>query len=144
LAGQVDTIERIIEQTCLTRQAPQSCGGTSGLTIPNNTYGYGRIDALAAVRKARSFVATTDLLSNQSVHVFPNPFVEKLSVELSNLHGKTQLHLYSIEGKLLETKTVFLTGYAVIEVQTAALPSGVYLYEVLNEGQKFVGKVVKP
>ncbi len=143
LAGQVDTIERIIEQTCLVRQSPQSCGGTSGLTIPNNTYGYGRIDALAAVHKARSFVPTTDLLNTQQVTVFPNPFVEKLTIECSNLHGTTQIRLYNIEGKLMQAKTLFLTNFTVIELPTAAIERGVYLYEVINDRQKFVGKVVK-
>lgn len=51
LAGQVDALEAIITQT--TRQLPPNssplCGTDSGLSIPNNHYGWGRIDALAAV-----------------------------------------------------------------------------------------------
>lgn len=46
LAGNVDLIEQIISQTAVPRYAA-ACG-SSGTDIPNNTYGYGRIDVLAA------------------------------------------------------------------------------------------------
>ena len=49
LRGQVDAIERIIEHTTLTRTNSDSCGGVPGTDIPNNTYGWGRVDALAAL-----------------------------------------------------------------------------------------------
>ena len=49
LAGEVDKIEDIIEQTAVPKTTAQNCGSVSGTTIPNNTFGYGRIDALAAV-----------------------------------------------------------------------------------------------
>ncbi len=49
LKGQVDGIERIIEHTAVPRTDPQSCGGVPGADIPNNTYGWGRVDALAAL-----------------------------------------------------------------------------------------------
>ena len=49
LRGQVDTIEHIIESSAVPRTDPQSCGGVPGTDIPNNTYGWGRVDALAAL-----------------------------------------------------------------------------------------------
>jgi subtilisin family serine protease len=49
LKGQVDTIEYIIENSAVPRTDPQSCGGIPGTDIPNNTYGWGRVDALAAL-----------------------------------------------------------------------------------------------
>jgi subtilisin family serine protease len=49
LKGQVDGIERIIEHTAVPRTNSQSCGGVPGTDIPNNTYGWGRVDALAAL-----------------------------------------------------------------------------------------------
>jgi uncharacterized repeat protein (TIGR01451 family) len=51
LAGQVDQIEQIIEQNAVPRTTNQSCGGISGTQVPNNTFGWGRIDAWAAVQK---------------------------------------------------------------------------------------------
>lgn len=52
LAGEVDLIEDIIEQTAIHLTTAQTCGGVPGTNIPNNTFGYGRIDALAAVEMA--------------------------------------------------------------------------------------------
>ncbi|HMU04967.1 MAG TPA: S8 family serine peptidase, partial [Saprospiraceae bacterium] len=52
LAGEVDLIEDIIEQTAVHLTTAQTCGSVPGTNIPNNTFGYGRIDALAAVEMA--------------------------------------------------------------------------------------------
>lgn len=52
LAGEVDQIEDIIEQTATRLTSSQICNGISGNTIPNNTYGFGRINAVAAVNRA--------------------------------------------------------------------------------------------
>jgi serine protease AprX len=49
LRGQVDRIEHLIEQTAVRRTTAQVCGGVAGTNIPNNTYGWGRIDAVEAV-----------------------------------------------------------------------------------------------
>jgi serine protease AprX len=49
LAGEVDEIEDIIEQTALNLTGTQTCDGIPGTAIPNTTFGYGRINALAAV-----------------------------------------------------------------------------------------------
>jgi serine protease AprX len=49
LRGQVDQIETTIEQSALGITTNEGCGGDQPGDIPNNTYGWGRIDALAAV-----------------------------------------------------------------------------------------------
>ena len=48
LAGQVDTLENLIEQSAVPLYTSQGCGGDTSTTRPNNTYGWGRIDAWAA------------------------------------------------------------------------------------------------
>ncbi len=52
LAGEVDQIEKIVEQTAIPYTSTNNCGNVPGTNIPNNTFGHGRIDALAAVQKA--------------------------------------------------------------------------------------------
>jgi serine protease AprX len=52
LAGKVDRLEDIIEQTALKKTTTEGCGGDTSTQVPNNTYGWGRIDALAAVIEA--------------------------------------------------------------------------------------------
>jgi serine protease AprX len=58
LKGNVDRIEDIIEQTAVRKTTTELCGGDSSTQVPNNTYGWGRIDALAAVQLAASPAAT--------------------------------------------------------------------------------------
>jgi serine protease AprX len=52
LRGDVDTIERIIEETSVHLPSNRGCGGDTNTQVPNNEFGWGRIDALAAVKKA--------------------------------------------------------------------------------------------
>ena len=48
LVGQVDQIEELLRGTALPLTTGQDCGDTSGSEIPNNAYGWGRIDVEAA------------------------------------------------------------------------------------------------
>jgi serine protease AprX len=62
LIGNPDAIEPIIEGSAVPRTSGQTCNGTPGSSIPNNTYGWGRVDALAAVDASAAdlAVAQTD------------------------------------------------------------------------------------
>ena len=53
LAGNVDRIEEIIEKSAEKKTTEEACGGDTDTQVPNNTYGWGRIDALAAVEMAQ-------------------------------------------------------------------------------------------
>ncbi len=59
LRGQVVNIRSLIEQSALHLKTDQGCGGDSSTAIPNNVYGWGRIDANAAICGAPA--ALTDL-----------------------------------------------------------------------------------
>ena len=48
LNGNVDGIRSMIEQSALHKTTTQGCGGDSSTAVPNNVFGWGRIDAYAA------------------------------------------------------------------------------------------------
>lgn len=53
LIGQVATLENLIRTTAVPRYATAPfCGSDNGTSLPNNVYGYGRANALAAVNAA--------------------------------------------------------------------------------------------
>ena len=54
LAGDVDTIETVITRSAVPLTTTQNCGAISGETIPNNTFGHGRVDALSAYKQLES------------------------------------------------------------------------------------------
>lgn len=53
LRGQVDQLEQIMRQSAVPLTTTENCGNVPGSQVPNNTYGYGRIDALRAVQIAQ-------------------------------------------------------------------------------------------
>jgi uncharacterized repeat protein (TIGR01451 family) len=46
----VDAVETALEKSAVPRKTAQMCGLVSGDVVPNNTYGWGRLDALAAIQ----------------------------------------------------------------------------------------------
>jgi uncharacterized repeat protein (TIGR01451 family) len=82
LHGRVDLLENIIEQSALHLTTTQTCGNTNGI-IPNNIYGWGRIDALAA------YQATQHRLSIQkntsAYYVEPGGFIS-YTLTISHTH----------------------------------------------------------
>ena len=50
LTGYVSAVESRLQSSAVPRTTTQTCGGIPGSAIPNNTYGYGRVDAYDAVR----------------------------------------------------------------------------------------------
>ncbi|NCF65851.1 MAG: S8 family serine peptidase [Chloroflexi bacterium] len=53
LVGNVDALEEVIKESALPLFSTDGCGGDKSDTVPNYTYGWGRIDALAAYRLAK-------------------------------------------------------------------------------------------
>lgn len=63
LAGLIERLEDIIEQTAAKKTTTEGCSLDSPTAVPNNTYGWGRIDALAAVIEALPPTANNDSAS---------------------------------------------------------------------------------
>jgi subtilisin family serine protease len=75
LAGNVEGIENVMKDTAVQLTSTQTCGGVPGSQIPNNTFGYGRINALAAFNAVNAptcpynvnFVSGVDIVDVQLV-----------------------------------------------------------------------------
>ncbi|MEA3440484.1 MAG: S8 family serine peptidase [Chloroflexota bacterium] len=65
LHGQVDAIEKIIRESALPLTSDQDCGSIPGSQVPNNTYGYGRIDAWRAYTRTIGQTVYLSILHNQ-------------------------------------------------------------------------------
>jgi uncharacterized repeat protein (TIGR01451 family) len=51
MVGDVDATEALLEQTARPRTSSHGCGGDAADQVPNNVYGWGIVDALAAVQE---------------------------------------------------------------------------------------------
>jgi serine protease AprX len=77
LEGLINRLEDIIEQTAVRKTTTEGCGLDSPTAVPNNTFGWGRIDALAAVLealppKAQNDFATTGQRTAVTINVLAN------------------------------------------------------------------------
>jgi len=123
LAGHVDTIEYIIEQTAVHLATEQECGGLTDADIPNNTYGYGRIDALAAVELAlTTMISSTETIDNDLVQVYPNPTAGLLFIN-TNETQISDLQLIGVNGK---THSVSMKDN---QIDISSLPDGAYVLQ---------------
>jgi subtilisin family serine protease len=71
LRGQVEQIETLLENTAKHLFSTDTCGQTQGLS-PNNTFGYGRIDVLAAIAQTLPITLTNFYLKieDEGNHLF--------------------------------------------------------------------------
>lgn len=87
LAGQVDVLESLIEQSAIAMTTTETCGDIPGSQVPNNTFGWGRINALATVQSALALPAPTIQINQttDTVGYYPGQvFTYTFSVSRSN------------------------------------------------------------
>lgn len=65
--GQLAATESIITSTAVHLTTSQGCGGDTPTSVPNNVYGWGRIDALAAVQAVRPGLQITATATGPTV-----------------------------------------------------------------------------
>lgn len=141
LAGQVDQIETILEQTAIpiSARSVNECNGTTLSDIPNNIFGYGRIDAYAAVKAA---INNAYDYNEEGAFVFPNPSQNEFQFLIPSIDGKTQIHLWDSSGRLILNGSMqFNTNSASIDLSPYS--NGVYFYRITKSNQSFTGKLLK-
>ncbi len=148
LAGQVDLIEDIIEQTAVPKTTDQNCGDIPGTQVPNHTYGYGRVDALAAVEAAIALIpppppSATYEETRLSVDVYPNPVDNQLFIEIVNAVGEVQVQLFDTNGKLIIGRSWSVGNHSNTSLDLTEKLGGVYFYRIINGREIIQGKVVK-
>lgn len=145
IAGQIDTIESIIEKTAVRiTVTSQTCGGIGSSTFPNNTSGWGRIDALAAVTKAKDYKNTTgiDSYTNNRVRVYPNPVTDNLIFLFTGVNQEGIIKIYSVEGRILSEYPVS-SSMDRMNINLGNLTQGLYFYTLETASHTYNGKFVK-
>lgn len=138
LAGEVDQLETILEETAVPLPFDQDCDPFPGLLVPNAVTGYGKIDVFAAVERALQIVESEDLVTDQW-QVFPNPTAGQLWVSSSQETVDQLFQLFSVDGRLLRTNQL-TSGFQSVDL--SQLPSGLYTYRI-GEGKTLqVGRII--
>lgn len=76
---------------------------------------------------------------NLSCNVFPNPFADKLTVEIYNSLNAS-IRLFNNEGKMVLSKNL---SSAKIELSLEALSEGIYFLQIIQEGSVHQQKIIK-
>jgi serine protease AprX len=144
LAGQVDTIESILEKTAVKITSTQTCNGTAPSTYPNNTVGHGRINILAAVNYALTTTAVSEQnLYGKGVTVFPTPATDKLYFRFENFRDiQAEVKLMNTTGQVVFEQKEF-TKNNTLEISINPLPKGFYVYSITTNGISYHGKFIK-
>lgn len=144
LKGNVDVIEDILEQTSVPKYTDQTCNGIAGTEIPNNTYGYGRIDVLEAVKLALKTVSVMDTKSKASTVVaFPNPAYNELNLAVENVTGAFHLEIFDALGKMVFKSGEYTDVNSFVKCDISKFAAGVYFYKLSGERIQSAGKFVK-
>lgn len=146
LAGQVDSIQAILEKTAVKITSTQTCNGTSPSTFPNNTVGHGRIDILAAVNYALS-VSTTSVqetsLEIKGLTAFPSPATDALNILFDGVKDQAgYIQVYNTSGQLIESKDLPIAGGA-MELNVSEFAEGLYILRVHTGSGIFQGTFMK-
>ncbi len=68
--GEVALIEQIIRHTATPKYTTETCGEDTSDSLPNHTYGYGEIDAYAAVLLVQEGLLATELSANEVTQTY--------------------------------------------------------------------------
>ncbi len=79
-------------------------------------------------------------LPDLGVHIYPNPFQDKLWLEMVQPVDFT-FELIDMKGRVLFQKTFKNTGDRRMEIPIPDLPSGVFCYKILMEKERVLGKI---
>jgi subtilisin family serine protease len=145
LAGQVDVIEQIIEQTAVPKTTDQQCAEIPGSQVPNHTYGYGRVDALAAVQAALALIPSNVSVKKLSIalKIYPNPVGSQLFLEIENASSSLLFQLFDVNGRLVHEKNWSSEGRITDAINLEAKSKGVYFYRLLDGTGVLTGMVAK-
>ena len=140
LSGEVELIEQILRETA-TPAFPVTACAEDSLSIPNNSYGYGIINAVAAVEEALVVSKTHEVQrSIDEAVIYPNPGSGQFTYALSAAPGLCTIHVMTMQGVLLHTRA---DGPSIGELDLGHVPAGMYLLVFEDEtGVLAMNKVV--
>jgi len=141
LAGDVERIETIIEQTARPMQSDLDCDIYNGTSIPNAVYGYGNVDAFAAFNQV---LAGLDEAPSLSLNIYPNPVVDAFDIEYIGYNSTATLELFAADGKLVLFENLnFAGGNKIRKIDISAFSNGVYFYRFCDDLDCKKGRLMK-
>lgn len=140
LRGNVTGITTLIQQTATVLTSTQTCSGVSGSAVPNPIFGYGRIDALAAVNQAISTANEPDPEIPEDVVLtpaYPNPFNPQTRFTITVAKPQhVQVDVFDMLGRKIQTLwngAMTAQETRVLLLSADGLSSGTYVIRAIGQ-----------
>ncbi len=88
-----------------------------------------------SVRRSSNSIEQTD---GSDVTLFPNPATDLTTLTVSGITGETTLEITDLNGRIVRTETLQLTGNDQIEISTSDLAAGTYFVRVASHRTKLI------
>ncbi len=114
-SGNPNAIEDLLEQTATAYTTNQTCGGDNNTSVPNNVFGYGEIDALAAVNQAvtllpLSWISFEAKLQSHSIQLNWKISLQK-NIKNYTIERSTDRHIFTEIGQVFAQENHPLKTY---------------------------------
>jgi subtilisin family serine protease len=140
LRGQPDIIAQLLTDNARKIPTSQDCGNINGSTVPNNTFGHGSLNVLAAVQEAiKLSVNTKEIDRAGQIQISPNPSNSLIKWEIPDAQI-VSFHLFTLSGQSVYSGKVLNKTEG--EVDVSNLQNGIYILRLQSQDQFYVGKVV--
>jgi serine protease AprX len=131
LKGDVARVEQIIKETCLKLDGLADCSDNNGLDYPNNTYGFGRVDAWSAVQMA---IASDVFICYgiENTYVSPNPTSGQVHFSSDMPNEAATWTVTDISGRIIFHRNVDPRPYSHIyfNENTSNWGKGIFFWEL--------------
>ena len=113
--------------------------------VPNTTWGYGKLDAYAALSEVIRIVNTEEFEASLSaqIKVTPQPFSENVWIERPlSATQKNQVFLFDAQGQQIQS-IIWEQGATQLQLSLHQLPAGLYILKGQGQNSIFTKRLVK-
>ncbi|MDA3838332.1 MAG: S8 family serine peptidase [Candidatus Delongbacteria bacterium] len=114
------------------REAMMMTADRSSNPDTDGRYGWGLIDALAALNYTTGINNTENIITNSQLFNYPNPFNPETIIHYTDLAKNSKISVYNIGGEIISEYSN-LSGSGKIRFNADNLPAGVYFCSIYNE-----------
>jgi hypothetical protein len=100
------------------------------LAYPNNTFGFGRVDALAAVQTALQYTSTKEPNHVEANLLFPNPTTGSVLLKIGQRSQAAEFMVTDVTGKPVFVLPIAPNSPELLPIQLGVLPNGIYFYQL--------------
>lgn len=103
---------------------------------------YDTVKTLNEIEEAAGVISLgTQSLDSDSISIFPNPFKNKIFVNLASISNKVSVKVYDILGKEIIIKN--FNNNKLIELPVQNLSKGLYFINIEADSETYTKKIIK-